>query len=58
MDPYINNNDVILWSNELRKRGIHSLIYLNYNAGHSGLRNEDINLTINVLNYFLEQIGN
>lgn len=56
-DIYINNDDVIMWSNSLRELGIHSLVYLNPNAGHSGLNNEDNKLAINVVNYFLEQIG-
>ena len=56
-DPYINNNEVIEWSNKLNSIGVKSLLYLNKAAGHGGFTPSDVLLMIDTLNYFFEEVG-
>ena len=56
-DPYINNNEVIEWSNKLNSIGVKSLLYLNKAAGHGGFTPSDVPLMIDTLNFFFEEVG-
>lgn len=56
-DPYINNNEVIEWSNKLNSIGVKSLLYLNKAAGHGGFTPSDVLLMIDTLNFFFEEVG-
>lgn len=56
-DPYINNNEVIEWSNKLNSIGVKSWLYLNKAAGHGGFTPSDVPLMIDTLNFFFEEVG-
>ncbi|HFI0215599.1 TPA: prolyl oligopeptidase family serine peptidase [Streptococcus suis] len=56
-DPYINNEEVLEWSNKLKDIGVKSLLYYNNKAGHGGLTSLDDYLIIDTLSYFLEIVG-
>ncbi|WP_057491721.1 prolyl oligopeptidase family serine peptidase [Streptococcus orisasini] len=55
-DPYINNQDVLCWSQKLNEYGYQSIVHLDNDAGHGGLASNNEELLENTLNYFLEQV--
>ena len=55
-DIYINNKDVLEWSNKLNALGINSLLFLNKSAGHGGFNLSDDHLMIDTLSYFFEVV--
>lgn len=55
-DNYIDNTDVIEWSNKLQKIDVKSYVYLNPNAGHGGINSEEREFLINLLSFFLKSV--
>lgn len=55
-DNYVDNNDVIEWSNKLQRLDVKSYVYLNPNAGHGGINSEEKELLINILSFFLKTV--
>lgn len=55
-DNYVDNNDVIEWSNKLQRFDVKSYVYLNPNAGHGGINSEEKELLINILSFFLKNV--